>query len=380
MRKLHPVPPTRPLHRKPLGDALEAVAATQTVLPDFVPPSLSGRPAEVTLMKEALQQLPAHQAVLPTSISVQNSFENLNVMGYNRTALGEVVMNRSGWGMHDPTNFRGNVLHEIGHSVDMQGGLAGSIPGLHPSNSAPFGQDPFVSDYAATQPAEDFAESFRVFHQNPDQLRQLNPEKYSALQDLEKPNFWHQWGDHPALRETGRFISQQISEFPWLRSGLEVFRQASILLTLTGSVRELTEGLKHDRPLQALAGGLGCAAGLGLALTYQAPLLGLAAVALLGARQELNRQPDQEANLSVQAGVAAAGAGAGALVGATVAPLGLTELGYTLAGPIGGSLGLVVGGLAGTYLGSRWGGELGRGLAANSKDSTEAELRTAQAA
>ncbi|MBT9584317.1 hypothetical protein IV102_13325 [bacterium] len=94
----------------------------------------------------------------------------------------------------------------------------------------------------------------------------------------------------------------------------------------------------------------------------------------------MNRQPDQEANLSVQAVVAAAGAGAGALVGATVAPLGLTELGYTLAGPIGGSLGLVVGGLAGTYLGSRWGGELGRGLAANSKDSTEAELRTAQAA
>jgi hypothetical protein len=340
-------------------DALESLVVSQTVLPDIVSPSIFGAPKEQLMIREALNSLPFHQSTLPTSIEVQQAFADVNVMGTNRSAVGQIAMNRTGWGMSDPTNFKGNVIHEVGHSVDIHGGIVGSAHGMHPSSFAPFGQGPYVSDYAATKPAEDFAESFREFHQNPARLKELNPQKFDKIQSLEKPNFLEKLVDQPAFKETGRFIGEQLGAHAWLRTSLDVVRQVGAFVTVAGGIKQLKDGITNDDPLRAVAGGLGCAAGVGLALTFHTPLLGLAAMALLGARQEVNRGAT-EGESTAQTTAGAVGGGIGAVIGGTAVPLGLTEIGYHIAGPIGGTVGLAIGGLLGSHVGASLGGEFGR--------------------
>ncbi len=69
------------------------------------------------------------------------------------------------------------VTHELGHGVEEAHGVNLSTP--------PWGQPPFVSEYAANKPdIEDFAESFRVYVEDPSELERVSPEKFEAMKKL----------------------------------------------------------------------------------------------------------------------------------------------------------------------------------------------------
>lgn len=76
-----------------------------------------------------------------------------------------------------PASAASYLTHELGHAVEEARNVGGWDP--------PWGQPPFVSDYAKMRPnIEDFAESFRVFIERPSELRKVAPEKYEALKGL----------------------------------------------------------------------------------------------------------------------------------------------------------------------------------------------------
>lgn len=69
------------------------------------------------------------------------------------------------------------VTHELGHALEEKHHVDLFAP--------PWGQPPFISDYAEFRPnIEDFAETFRSYVEEPADLKRRAPEKYEAMKRL----------------------------------------------------------------------------------------------------------------------------------------------------------------------------------------------------
>lgn len=234
-------------------------------------------------------------------------------------------------------------------------------PGRRPKCSAGCVKGPFVSDYAETQPAEDFAETYKIHHTNAPELEAVNSAKAEQMRRLDQPHWLEKLVDRPAYRETGKFIGRQFQAAPILRTGLEVLRQATVATLAFGGATQTIEGIVKGNATAVAAGLLSSTAGVGMALAPHSPMLGLAAAAALGGSKGLALAAEQKATAAQQV-MATAGGAVGGVVGGFVAPLALTHAGYAVAGPIGGTVGLLVGGMLGSHLGSTWGARAGLAL------------------
>lgn len=334
------------------GERLLDFSYTASALPKFIYPTVTGTPEQQALTWQALDSLPMHQAVRPISVEAQASFsQGPNYLGLNRIAIGRITLNSSGYGMNIPSEFKEVVIHEVGHSVDYKSGISTMVTRTQPSAGHPFGKPDFVSDYAATQPAEDFAETYRVHHTRPEQLEAVNPEKAAVMRKLDQPGWLEKLVDRPAYRETGKFVARQFESVPLARSGLELLRQVSVVNLAVSGASDTIQGITQSDWTRATRGMLNTGAGIGLAMAPHAPWLGVAATAALGGQRGLQLASDEGASAARKTTAVLAGA-AGGTVGGFVAPLALVQAGYSAAGPIGGTVGLVVGGLLGSYLGS----------------------------
>lgn len=77
----------------------------------------------------------------------------------------------------DPKVRATQMTHELGHAFEEHHHLGGFDP--------PWGQAPFISDYAEFKPnVEDIAESFQAYVNEPALLRRKCPEKFEALRAL----------------------------------------------------------------------------------------------------------------------------------------------------------------------------------------------------
>lgn len=84
----------------------------------------------------------------------------------------DLTVNRSA----DPKVRASQLTHELGHAFEELHHLGGE---------APWGQAPFVSDYAEFRPGvEDVAESFRAFVEEPAVLKKKCPAKYELIKAL----------------------------------------------------------------------------------------------------------------------------------------------------------------------------------------------------
>lgn len=341
-----------------LGKGMEAVFDfnhTLSAVPKFIYPTVTGTPAQQALVWGALDKMPMHHAVRPVSIEVLPEFPGTpGTLGSNKSPIGSITINQAGYGMQNPANFQNTVNHEVGHSVDHSGGIFSTAARTRPSDSAPFGAGPNVSDYAGTNPKEDFAESYELHRHDPARLREINPEKADVMERLDQPSLLEKLVDRPAYRETGKWIAHQFEAIPKLRTGLELLRQGSIAtLGLTGAA-QVGQGLVSHRGNQVAQGLLQAGACGSLIMAPQHPWLGLVAAASLGATRGIQVAESKGAD-GARVVTSALGAAAGGVVGGFVAPLALTELGFGVAGPVGGALGLVVGGLLGGQLGAKLG-------------------------
>jgi len=80
-----------------------------------------------------------------------------------------------GKGALSPAVGAGFITHELGHGVEEAEHVKG----------APWGQPPFVSDYAESKPdIEDFAESFRVYIEKPAELKRVSLGKFEAMKKI----------------------------------------------------------------------------------------------------------------------------------------------------------------------------------------------------
>lgn len=335
------------------GDRLLDLGYAASALPKFIYPTVVGTPSQEAMTWAALDNLPMHEAVRPISIETLPSFkEGPNLLGVNRVAIGRIHINAGGYDMEYPSQFQETVTHEVGHSNDYKSGMFSLVTRQHGSAHAPFGQPGFVSEYSTTQPSEDYAETFKVHHTRPEELEAINPQKAAEMRKLDQPSFLEKLVDRPAYRETGKYIAQGFHGLPIARSGLELARQVTVAnLAVMGGSESIQGIIKGDWE-RAAGGVLTAGAGASMAMAPQAPWLGVAATAALGANRGLRLA--QESGASDARKVAASAAGAvGGTLGGFVAPLALVQAGYSLAGPIGGTVGLVVGGLFGSYYGGK---------------------------
>lgn len=331
-------------------DTVDHTLYTYKALPGFLYPSVFGTAAERDLILQTLDSLPLKDVSKVATVTMKDTLGSANLLGVNRPAIGSIAINRTGIGMGNPSNVVDTLTHEVGHSVDYPNKLTSLIFGGH-SSSEPFGEAPYISRYAGTQAPEDFAESYAHYKLEPQRLESVAPEKYRALEEIDKNNFMQNLVDRPAFRETGQFIGRVLEVSPFLRWGLEFGAQISTMNLLAGGVGEISQG-------NVLRGALSAGAGASLAFSQSHPALGPAALGLLGARSGLDLANADNAGTAGKA-AAMIGGGVGGAVGGVAGPLGLTYAGHALAGPVGGAIGLLVGAVAGQQLGARVGGEIG---------------------
>lgn len=79
-------------------------------------------------------------------------------------------------GTPDPKVYRFHLVHELGHALEEKLGLT-----VTPWDETPYGNPPFVSDYAGVNASEDFAETFRAFVLEPSHLKRVAPTKYTDM-------------------------------------------------------------------------------------------------------------------------------------------------------------------------------------------------------
>lgn len=76
----------------------------------------------------------------------------------------------------DPKVYRFYLIHELGHALQEKSGLS-----VTAWDENPYGNPPFVSDYAEVNAMEDFAETFRAFVMEPAHLKKIAPAKYADM-------------------------------------------------------------------------------------------------------------------------------------------------------------------------------------------------------
>jgi len=385
---------------RPLG-AGKGALYSQAALPSFLYPAISGATAaERAVILETLDALPLKDVSTIGSIKMVPHIGNPYggnglVLGATRVLTGDMELSRFGNSLREvqgfagptgrfepsdtvnPAMLRGTLAHEVGHGHDYQGGLVRMLTGGEESHGGPWGEPPHVSKYAETTAREDFAESYQRYHLDREQLRGtpsydrpgLSAEKRAAMEESERLNFAERVVDNEMFRETGRKFGEITSAAPILRTGLALVGQLATLSLITGGVSRTFSGIANGNGHATVRGALDLGAGLGLGFAYANPLLGPAALALLGAKAGLDRAdrdaaaPNSSHATPKVAAAAAVGGALGGVAGGVVGPLGGTALGYTVAGPIGGVVGLVVGSVSGFALGSALGAEAGIAIA-----------------
>jgi len=146
------------------------------------------------VVTSTLQGLPSEHVGLLSGVSEEDLGKG--IVGYASYSTGSIVLNpREGVG-------QGEIVHEVGHFVQMKGvsndvrrdiyGLytdavreAGLTPGDIASHSW-YGSDApkgFPTGYAATNVAEFFAESYRLYVTDPGALKSASSEIYSYLKE-----------------------------------------------------------------------------------------------------------------------------------------------------------------------------------------------------
>lgn len=338
----------------PLVDTIRDAFLTRAALPRIVYPSiLNATGAERAAITQVLDSLPLRDVANAPTITMRETLGNPALLGVTRPAFGTIELNRTGYGMDRFERLQYTLVHEVGHTVDAPGRIPHMLVGLH-SSEAPFGTPPHVSDYAATQPVEDFAESYTEYRLAPERLQEVAPEKMRALEEIDRPRGLEALLEQPAFRESGKALGQALEAAPWIRTGAEFLGQFAVLsLGVFGSFA-LVEGVAEGDARKAVSGLVRAGAAASLGLAFQHPALGPVGLALLGADHGLQKASAAGASAGTTAAAMAA-ASAGGVVGGMGLPLGLTWAGYQAAGPVGGAVGLVLGSVVGHRLGASLG-------------------------
>lgn len=180
------------------------------------------------------------------------------------------------------------IIHETGHTRDYSEGILSNFARETDTNPI-WGAGNKITSYANTSPGEDFAESYEYFHTEGEKLKEIAPEKYDRIAEMEKPDGSLEAivESQDAFRETGRYIGEQLSKHPYLKTGLDT---ASYIITGVATVVDgvrLSHGIKENDEAKQMSGNLGLTA---TAASFASPIAG---IAIDGAERALSRAIDK---------------------------------------------------------------------------------------
>jgi hypothetical protein len=378
-----------------LGKGLEAVTTGAAVLeafPKFIYPSvLDATAAERAVITSTLDQLPLHHVGEVSTISMVPNIPSGKpgwvtfgtAKDYGLTSR----INLSRKTLTTPEAMVDTLIHEVGHTTDFA--QKPFRVGPYPSDNGPYGKGPHVTDYAETNHFEDYAETYQEYHQRPENLEKVNPEKYADQVENNQPNLLEKLVDRKEFRETGKFLGDLMGPNKPTRHLVDSAIKLSGGVHALHGIEQWVASGSNGNGLQHAQGILSTASGL-VMLSGVAPLAGVglqAASVALGQSVKRGELSPQEVESTIALPVrplemmlgrkpqrigedhrpgkvlaVATGGAIGGTVGALAGPyLGVLG-GYHLAGAVGGAVGLVAGGtlgfLGGTALGGRAGAKL----------------------
>lgn len=383
-----------------------AVTRGLKAFPSFIYPSIfEATSAERQQIYDVLDSLPLRDVNSVKSITMVDSIHNPNPgwvtrgRAFDHEFTANVELSRSA--LQNPQDFRKVLIHETGHTRDYDSAWFG-LWGNH-SSREPFGEGPHVSDYAQTNPKEDYAETYANYYVNPEGLREKAPEKYEFIRESSEPGFVERLIDRQEFRETGRWLGDHLASSRASRNATQAFYWATGGLQSLQGLDQLRKATETGDPMNHYQGMTNLAAGV----LFSSGVLVIPGMAVHSAQRALSRAvgrgeisaldadsavrlvtdpleravrgvgskvgftapfkslkeqfPDATPRRALATGIMAGGALGGA-VGTLAGPYGGVIAGYHLAGPVGGAVGLVVGALGGYALGTEIGGRAGGAL------------------
>ncbi len=402
------------LEKNPVTNATiyKGLALSRVVhaFPNFIYPTITGAtPAERSFILNVLDGLPLKDVNSVKGLSVVPSIPNASGLAFRHTVTNTIQLSREQISIR-PEWFREVLTHEVGHTKDYASSWF-NHPGLgNHSSKAPWGQGPYVTEYAGKSHFEDYGDSYARFHTDPESLKQANPEKYRIIEEQEKLGLLDRLIDRKEFRETGKWIGEHVAPSQGVRTALQVGFWATGAFQFVHGLGQMHQATEKDDPKLHMAGVLNVAAGA----MFATQLMSGAGLAIQGANRALHKAIDrgeitardgdamvrtfsdpvekgvrflgQAIGLSApfeplvpkmpgteqaapkdvkkaRAAAIATGGAVGGLAGGLLGPYGGVLAGYQLAGPVGGAVGLVVGGMVGYAAGASLGGQAGGTLA-----------------
>jgi hypothetical protein len=259
-------------------------------IPSFLYPSIrNATAAEKKLILDTLDGLPLKDVTSVGTITMSDSLAtNLGASGMARNEIFRKAITFDRGELSIPGWGKDVIIHEVGHTRDFADGL---LPltgdsGIGPLGRGPWGKAPHITNYAATNHWEDFAESHVAFHENPESLKALSPEKFDAMQKIHEPTLYDKIMDRTGIREAGKKVSEAIDKVPYLRDTLQVAGAILGPVQSHHGATELQSGIRRDDPALRMAGKMDLAQGLAFTSKAAAPV----GLGLLGLRMYLNNR------------------------------------------------------------------------------------------
>ena len=143
--------------------------------------------SELGQIKKAVMDMPPH--LLPLEENKQCTRLHKDYSLGLGTLANATITFANDWNKYTPGLMQATVLHEMAHNFGSEKNLDESKEWLTASGWVQkdeewsTSKDNFVSDYAASNPHEDFAETVVAFRYDPAKLKAVSPEKYKFIKD-----------------------------------------------------------------------------------------------------------------------------------------------------------------------------------------------------
>lgn len=259
---------------------LDASIYTGKAVPKFIYPSIrNADPAEFKAIIETLDSLPLRAVTSTDSITMSSTLIEQGAAGraWDVNFGSPIELDKGQFAIKD--FGRGTLIHELGHTVDFS---ANPLPRVGYSSASPWGKGPYVVDpwldwgdhppYSSTNRFEDFAQSYKFYHESPDKLKEVSLEKFEAMEKIHAPTLYDKVMDRSGIRELGKKTAQLIDKVPHLRTALNVLASIASPLELHRGSDKLEEGIKNADITKKYEGKMHLAQGLSFAQKVTAPL------------------------------------------------------------------------------------------------------------
>lgn len=270
-----------------LGKAFGTAAKAIKAIPRFIYPSIqNATPVEAKMIEETLDQLPLRAVTSTNTITIDpNLAKDMQASGLARNLFFDrpISLDKGHAAMEYMNLNKGVLVHELGHTVDFQ---SSPVPGVGMSNLRPWGKGPYVYDptidtpddlYASTSHWEDFAQSHKFYHLDPETLKTTNPDKFQAMEKYYEPNLYDKVMDRSGVRELGKKLAKAIDKVPYLRPALSVLGTIMGPIEMNIGADQIEKGIKEADVTKKYQGKMAMAQGIAFSTKILAPVgLGIA--------------------------------------------------------------------------------------------------------